>query len=376
MFTTVHPDLRGHYLGASFITQGDLLGVYDHISRLPRNNPIVTIYHDDFLVYAPLTYITHALWLKTISPFINTSLFALFEVDMGAAQAQPGFSGLVFLLKLPYLFVDLICLWIFTRIVEPRHNNQISWLWALNIPILHSGFMMGQFDIFIVLFSLLALFALAKNKPHLAPIFLGLAAGFKPFPLVLILFLPGKLWRNLLIGIGTYLAIITPYLLTSPGFRMYALVAEHSDKLWFAKIPVSGSQYLPLFFLSVFILFWIKHRNSAILPSWFWLATPLLAFYSFTHFHPQWFSWITPFLILALVRIPSGRFPATVLFLCYLAIVFTFESSLNFGLFGINFSLFQFINHYYPTDQLLSLVRAGLAASALALLIVSKQAHK
>jgi hypothetical protein len=224
---------------------------------------------------------------------------------------------------------------------------------------------MGQFDIFVALFILLALINSSK-KPWLSAVFLGIGAGFKPFPLLLLLLLPGPKVKNLLIGIGTYLLIILPYL-GSPAFKQYALFASQSDKMFFAKIPISGSQYLPVFLVGLLLIYWWNYFQPKKLPVWAWLAAPLLLFYSVTHYHPQWFIWLMPLLVVAVANATALIFPFVTLLLCHLAIVLLFDSSLNFGLFGINFSLFDMVNKYFPADQLVSIIRAVLVATSLAL---------
>ena len=129
---TSHPDIRGHYLGGYLIAQkGALLGVYDYISRLPRADPLVRLYGDDFLVYSPLTYLTHAAFLKLLP--IPRQLFGQLILDMGQAAKMPGFPYLMFLLKLPYLFIDLAILWLLLKIT---HHRLVPVLWAFNLPLI------------------------------------------------------------------------------------------------------------------------------------------------------------------------------------------------------------------------------------------------
>src|SRR3990167_7160263 len=64
---TSHPDIRGLYLGGYLIAKkGALFGFYDYTTRLPRADQLVRLYGDDFLVYSPLTYWSHAVFLKVL----------------------------------------------------------------------------------------------------------------------------------------------------------------------------------------------------------------------------------------------------------------------------------------------------------------------
>lgn len=356
---TSHPDIRGHYLGGLIIAhKGSLMGVYDYISKLPRTDPWVKIYGDDFLVYSPLTYWTHALWLKL--PFNSQPMLERLIINMDQTLKEPNVGWLLVFLKIPYLIADAFCLWLILKVVDIKYRNLTTILWIFNLPLIHSAYMMGQFDIFIVLFMLLAVYLAKSEKTVLAAVSLAISAGFKPFGLFLLPFLPGNRIKNILVGMLAYIAIIIPYALTSPAYRMYAMAAQQSDKVWYAKILVSGSQYLPLFMVGIVILFWASFKNFKSLPWWGWLMSPLLVFYSVTHYHPQWFSWISPFLILAFVLKPKVRWLIVIMFTAHLAVLFSFESSLNFGLFGVNYSL-----RWLLTDQNMSLIRGVLAATSI-----------
>jgi len=354
---TSHPDIRGHYLGGYLIAQkGALLGVYDYISRLPRTDPLVRLYGDDFLVYSPLTYWSHAVYLKVLP--IPLQLLEQLILDMGNAANMPGYPYLLFLLKLPYLFVDLAILWLLLKI---SNHRLVPVLWAFNLPLIYSAFLMGQFDIFLVLAFVAAIY-FSSRRPLLAAVNLALGAGFKPFPLFLLPFLPGSKVKNITAGLLTYLLIISPYL-SSPAYRMYALLAQQSDKMWYAKIMVAGSQYLPLFMVGFILIFWLSFYFFKRLPFWAWPMSVLLLFYSVTHYHPQWFAWITPFLILTFIHFRKSLPLLVTLLLCHLVVVLSFDTSLNFGLFGLKYAI--------PiSDQYVSFVRGALAASSLALVLL------
>ena len=365
---TLHPDIRGHYLGAYFITRhGAFFSVYDFISRLPRDDVYTRLYGDNFLVYSPLTYWFHAAVLSIESAVIPWGLFVSLEQDIGAAIAMPGIPWLLYLLKLPYLLIDALGLWFLLKIVREKHRLQACILWVLNLPLIYSAYMMGQFDTFLVVSILAAVYFSKSDRPVLGAVALAVGAGFKPFPLFLVPFLPGLKIKNIFAGLFTYFLIILPYL-PSPGFRQYALLAQHTDKMWYAGIPISGSQYLSLFMVGYVFIFWMFHYFPKKLPVWGWLLAVLLLFYSVTHYHPQWFAWISPLLILAAVNSPRVWLPVSALVACWVGVVLSFEPSLNLGLFGLPGNIFREINRFYPADRLVSFIRSAFAATSLALL--------
>ncbi len=369
----LHPDIRGHNLASYFISQqNEWLTFYDHLNKLPRTDKLVNLYTDGLLVYPPLAYFTHAIFMKLTFPFVSHDTFWQLIYDMGSLTKNKDLFVLLVTLKLPYLIADIISLFVLNKILDTKNQFWGSIIWLFNPITLYSAYMIGQFDIYITMFIFLSVLAISKKKTVLSGIFMGLASLYKPFPLFLLPLL-GENTKDKIkavtVGVGTYILGILPFVLTSPGFKNYALFATQTDKLTYAKIMVSGSQYLPLFYVGLALIYWLNFYKPKLLTPSMWLISPLLLFYSVTHFHPQWFTWSAGLLTLIAVTKRKSVLPVLVLVVLYFLIILTFEPSLNFGLFGINFNFFDWLNPRFPADQFVSILRAILAATSLAVLI-------
>jgi hypothetical protein len=354
---SLHPDFRAVNLAGYLIAQkGQLFSFYDFLSRQPRSDHWVQLYGDNLFIYPPLAYLTHALFNKVLFWAYPQAAFFTLINDIGRLRLDPGFPLLMYLLKLPYLIADVACLLILFNLLPPKSKFIGCLLWAFNPITIYSAYLVGQFDIFIALFLLIAIYHSA-NHPVLSAVSLGLSAAFKPFVLVLAPFLPGHSLKNTLISGLTYGLTLLPYL-ASPAFRQYAFLASQSDKLFFAKIMISGSQYLPLFVVGLIcLLYWRYFFPHSFSPVG-WLSLPLFLFFSVTHYHPQWFTWVAPLLVYLFAVDKKTRLPILTLIFCYVFIVFSFDSSLNFGLFNLSVSL--------PIPDLYtSIVRGIFAATAI-----------
>ncbi|MCL5091060.1 MAG: glycosyltransferase 87 family protein, partial [Patescibacteria group bacterium] len=227
-----------------------------------------------------------------------------------------------------------------------------------------------------VFLTLLSLFLVKKKKNYWAALCLGLGGAFKMFPLFFLPFLAlseGKSWASkikiLLVGLLPYLLSIAPFV-GSGVFRQTVLFSNQSQKMLFAKIMVSGAEYLSWFVVFYVFLLALSFKQKKDL--WSWFLAVLLVFFSFTHYHPQWFLWITPFLVFFIVERPKYKILTLGLFFCWLTITLLFEPSLSLGLFSpISPSLIkapdlsEALNHFYPVFEFKSLVRsifAGLSA--------------
>ncbi len=369
---TMHADFRAYNLAAYLITQkGQLFSFYDYISRLPRNDRILEVFMDDGLfIYPPLAYLTHALFMWFLSPLYPWPTLNTLILYFDHVRPDPHLPWLLYLLKFPYLVADAAGLIILLKLVDPKRRLMAATLWIFNPITIYSSYMLAQFDIYIAMFLLLAMLFAARGRSLWAAVCIGLAAGFKPFPLLLAPFLGQGLWgktKHIGLSLLTYLAIISPYL-SSPGFKQYALLANQTEKLWFAKISVSGGQYISIFLLGLVLLLWWNFYKPKALSLTGWITSTLLLFFSVVHYHVQWFIWIIPSLIIILTTNKKLLFPSTVLVVCYITIVLLGEQTLFFGLFGGTFSLASKFT-LIPVDQFISLVRSVFAATSVYLII-------
>jgi hypothetical protein len=93
----------------------------------------------------------------------------------------------------------------------------------------------------------------------------------------------------------------------------------------------------PFIILVTLLIIFASKQNElfAKSPSQFYLVFFLILF-SVTHYHPQWFIWISPFFLIDLIAKKfKNIWYYLILFAIYVFIVFTFENSLSVGLFGV-----------------------------------------
>jgi hypothetical protein len=60
----------------------------------------------------------------------------------------------------------------------------------------------------------------------------------------------------------------------------------------------------------------------------------MLLFFVFTHYHPQWFLWITPFLLIDLVKNPKHWLPLVLSLVSFVGLVSFFDPGLSVWLFS------------------------------------------
>lgn len=382
MATTYHPDLRAaEFASYAIVEMGKGFSFYDILPRLSHSDPLYRSLGPDELNYPPLAWYTPAVFRFILRPFLNPQLDYTMLTGVNSLFGSRDLLWHLVLLKIPLLVADLLTAWLLTFFFSESHKKRLVFLaWIFNPLTLYATFAIGQIDIWPVLTTVLAGVLLLKNKPWWAVFALGLGGGYKMFPLLLLLPTALLFGRNtwdkvklLCLGFGTYVAIILPFALTSPGFRAYSLLTSQTDKMLFAKVMVSGDQFISLFIVGYFALaLFCTYSKKQYWPI-FWTGI-LLVLFSVTHYHPQWFLWLTPWLIIFLIKEINFRWLVIALFVADLGITLSFDQSLHYGLFApiapwistVPYTLPALISRFIPFPVFVSLIRSFLAASSIA----------
>ncbi len=350
--STYHSDLRTFQYAGQVFSEGHVFDLYDYIIKLPESEEIKKLV---VFNYPPAIYWYHGIFNFIFSVIFGKELVNGFLINVEDAFGNFWFNIHLFLIKFPYLIFDILTAIYLSKLFSETKKRFLAFsFWMLNPIALYATYMISQFDIISVFFSVLALYFVREKKLPLAAFALGIGAAFKIYPIFLLLPLVllnktfnGKL-QLILLGVAPYLFSILPYIF-STGFRYTALVASQTNKSFIAQIPISGGESLILFILAmvfVYLAFFYSKiadfsQNNFELVSRRFLMV-LLLFFIFTHFHPQWIIWITPFLIVDLILNNFKNLSLVlIMFTTYLLSLFFFEPSLTIWMFA---PIFPFLN--------------------------------
>lgn len=349
--TTYHSDVVPFDFAGKVIASGNIINFYDYLWDLPENHPYLKVYPRNLFNYPPLPYFflggVSLLTTWIIDPVIHNN----FVLDFSKTLGSPQLNILLLLLKLPYFFFDIAVAYLIMSFFKEEKDKKLAFaLWIFNPINLYATYMVGQFDIIPTFLTVAALyFVVNKNRFTLAAILLGLGAAFKIFPLLFIIplaLVKTNFWERfkLILTSGiTYILFAYPFI-NSEGFRMTAALANQTTKSFYANIPISGGESIILFLavvIFIYIVFYYKKTLTEDLWKRFFVM--ILVFFIFTHFHPQWFLWITPFFVIELVKTKLKHWPLVVgLIVTFVGMITFFDSGLSIGLFSaINPALYN-----------------------------------
>ncbi len=336
---TYHHDLNVLVFAAKIIVvEGHWLNFYTY--SVQYLNGVPTLFpHNMVLNYQPLAYLIPSLIYLPFSLILKQSVDQVINDSWNHGDIYLP----LLIYKLPLILADILIFFLIPKMFKTRRNQKIAQLlWALNPIAIYVSSMIAQVDIIIALFIVLSLISYKNKKYNQTSFFLALAALVKPSTILIIPFLlyfiflrTKKLTSTFSAGmifVLTYLGVISPYL-GSVVYRHYALFADQLTKSTIAGISIVSGHDIPWFFITYTITAMLMiQRLLKPLPAF---AAALLASLAFTHFHPQWLLWLTPFFIFFCVTRQQFLLYWLTL-LAWIFIVLSFDSSLHLGLFYLH----------------------------------------
>lgn len=341
--TTYHADVAALGFAGQIITEGNVSNFYDYLGNLPKENAYLAVYPKDLFIYPPPIYFLYGLSAKLTNWIVAPEILTNFIINFTTTLGNPQLNIYLLLLKLPYFAFDIGAAFLLMSLFKEEKKKLLAFgIWILNPISLYSTYMMGQFDIIPTFFVILAMYmAMKKERIYLSALMLGIGMSFKIYPLLFIvpLALIKNKWMDRIkvfaLGITPYIISILPFIF-SKGFRASALVAGQTTKSFYATLPISGGESIVLYLAAiifVYIVFLFSENRPEDLWKKFFII--LCLFFIFTHYHPQWFTWITPFIIIDLVKSGLKKWPIVALsFISWFGLVTFFDPGLTTWIFA------------------------------------------
>lgn len=339
-----HPDIKTFNFQASHLRHG-VFNVYSYLIDNKENLPL-----KENFVYFPLTYLTLGGYQAIIAPIMGPGFDSwLSNADSFGVVTNPNIFKYLFALKLPYLILDVVIAFVLLAYFKNKDLGKKAFtIWLFNPFTIFIIYAFGNVDIFPVTLVLLSLLFIKKDKKSLAALMLGLAAGFKIYPLLFVpfLFASGKSLNEKIklsiIPFGIFGAISLPFL--SPAFLESTLISGLTTRLFNPGIGVGFGESIivGLMLLSALFFYCLLIDKKPNMFNYF--LTTLLIIFAFSHFHVAWLLWIAPFAVILAVKVP--KLSGTIFMLSVIAIlipIFYQDRSMSISLFRIYSTWFDLL---------------------------------
>ncbi len=313
-----HPDIKTTFYQVSFLERG-ATNIYSYIFD---NRPSLTI-KDDF-TYFPLTYFSLGAYEALVSPLLGPNFQSWLSGASASTVTLPDLFRYLFVLKLPLLIFDLATAFLLLKAFkDPEKGRQAFIFWLFNPFSIVLIYAFSNIDIFVAFLTFVSWLYASRNQFVRASLFLGLAAGFKLYPLmflpILMIYGRSTLERVKIITISLVAVAIPliPYI-GSTDFRGMALVSGLTTRLLFPGLNIGFGETIMLSMVALsglfFYLLMTQHDEDRP-PLYIYYLGILLFVFSFIHFHVSWLLWMFPFLTLLVVNNPKFKLPVMVLLL-------------------------------------------------------------
>ncbi|MBI2596207.1 DUF2029 domain-containing protein [Candidatus Daviesbacteria bacterium] len=339
---TFHPDVRNNSIVSTIILREHNLNPYDFADNLKNDDPRKKIYSNEKADDLPLVYWINIPVQFIVRPLVDGNIEYQYLSQIENIFGNPALFIYLLIIKIQFILFDILLGVLLIFLVEDALKKKILFFWMFNPVTIWATAAIGQFDVIPTFFLVLSFYFLERKKIQWASLSLGLAAAIKSFSFLIFPFLVflANSWREriklTLIFLIPWIFSVSPYL-GSSGFRHNALLAPQLSKILYSKIALSGGEgilIVPAILIILYLVYLRQKRGAADFMKF--SLSALLLVLAFTHFHIQWFLWVTPFLAILLIE-DSGNYlkwSIGLLGFSLLLMLFLFEPSLQIKLFA------------------------------------------
>lgn len=353
---TIHGDLIFTHAFPYYLSSQGIWDIYGYLGG--------HFLKQGFSYYAPLVYYTVAffqfclrLFHADLAPLMQEAHRVMLNYAGDTETILKAFSGAdimryAFLMKIPYLFSDAICVWLILKLFKSAEiATRALQLWLFSPVLLFSVYVFGTYRIFPALLLWALLILVRDGRVRWAAAVIGTLCLMDNFPWLLCLpavWILGRDWKERFVCAGILLTVFgvlfIPLYFSSHGFVVYAYVSPLFQKAAMQSLtrhfaPLVSSVAKMFFIFSYFVLLgFLVSRKSVGQENRMRLfihvnLCVLLLFYATSQTLAHYFMWALPLFVFIQAEGEPWH-PALSWFLIGLLFLFNLDSrALNLGLF-------------------------------------------
>ncbi len=290
-----HPDIRVYHSQSQYLKSG-VINIYSYLEDNKENHH----FKEEF-VYFPLAYLFLGTYQLVVSPFLGSEFYHWLN-----GENTDYLYRYLFVLKLPYLFLDLFIAFLIYKLFEKKRNKELAFtFWLFNPFSIAIIYFYSNIDILAVFFTILSLLFLKKKQSLHAGLSLAIGAGIKAYPILLlpVLFLTKGKFKNQLINFVVSLAVFVLILLPFMGSDFFnaSLSSGLTNRIFEHGVDIGLPKKIPYYLIVYSIAFLYLYINR-IKGYWLFFLSSTLLLVTMVDYHIQWILWFLPFLIILTIR--------------------------------------------------------------------------
>lgn len=294
---------------------------------------LVVCHHELALGLQTLLRLFHAAYLWLLTPVLPPA-DSLWIHHAGDPLSSPFFSARVastqgwfdfishpqvyrtlFLLKLPYLFFDLACVFLLYRLGSNSARSRLMFkFWWLNPILFFATYVFGRHDVMALFFILLSFYLIQRGRGRGGLLALGVAIAMRYYAVFLLPFYalslpPGwkKRVQGFIIGLAPWLIVnLVNWSIAGSPEAKGLINLPHDNYLLSMKFQVAAWDNLYIFPLAYFLLLLHRLYNREYglrsLQQYSLIAFLLLFATAYTGQSPHYWTWFLPLLAIGVVE--------------------------------------------------------------------------
>jgi len=299
-----------------FFFQRDLLSTYQRAAETISTG---NIGFDNLQFFTNMIHTSYLLATKFIFSAVNEIFPVLLEKDTWISWLTFNNSYNIFtlltLFKALYLIFDIACMFIILRLSfdnEPENKLRVFKLWIFNPVLIYVVYIFARHDIIGVFVTLVALLLAKKDRKYWAILALAFAIALRFFPVMIlplfVLYLARTKKDYIIFSSMGVSAVLSVELLSQFGFGKSVIIpllnTQHFNYILSSNLELIIHDRIFIFVVVYVIIilsyFHVRKAGFDILLNY--SAIVYLAYVSLCYFHPQYFLWAIPFLVIIFAR--------------------------------------------------------------------------
>lgn len=329
-----HSDLIVYNWMAHFILSDR---AYDIVGFLQTAAPTM-------LITTPLILYFQAFFLLIFTPVMPAVFAAMGTTfSMGVFLSDPHVQRALFLLKVPYLLLDLGVALLLLRLFQNRDHGTYAWkFWMVNPVVIFAVYMFSSYDVMVAFLIVLSLYYMKVHWRKNSMIALGLGAAAKLFPLLLapffVLYGSRPRWKQLgyavLFCVPLFLVFV-PNIIGGTVSAIPGLFKGNPEGYLFGMRFALGrfdGIFVVVAAYAVVGLSYYFRKEKDWESLWRYSFVVVMMYYATSLFHPQYFVWVMPLTTLAVVTDRRLLTLHIMQIVCFVVYTFNWERPLAFSL--------------------------------------------
>ena len=310
------------------------------VAEFVQSGSLAQVYANPLGTFPPLLFWTLGGYFKLVWGMLGSGFGEWLGYKELSALSSVNIFRYMLVLKVIYLAAEMGAGYVLALMFSGKERALVWRWWMLSPVVIYAVEMFTNIDALPLVFMVLSLYWLKKEKGVRASVAMGLAAAYKMFPVLLfpLVVMQARGVKEKLVRAAVMVGVFVGTQVPAWGLSGYwsqVVFGDSGQALWSARVSLGGERAIYVYLLVyVVVLFWYgqgKKTFERLMLAGFGVMGGIFAF---SVFHLQWFLWLVPWLMFYGVGVKQAGWELWLANGMFWAMVAASAVSLNLGMLG------------------------------------------